>query len=259
MTRVTTCVLLCAVALLSGCRLDADVDVAVDGDGGGTFAVTVAADEELLADAADAGANPLAALGEAGAQLDGWEVTRGAGESDDGTGEPGAGGGAAVTLATRFRDAAELHRVTTDFADGLGAPELAPLEPLRLTVTDDTVALAGAAALRPTAQVSELGLTRAQADRLLADTARMRVVVRMPGQILQTDADQRPDGTTAVWTLAAGQHRRLAVTSARPWSLARVVAVVGGPRVAAAAALALATGIGLAVWLLLRRRVRGGG
>lgn len=266
MTRATTCVLLCAMALLTGCRLDADVDVTVDGDGGGVFAVTVAADDELLTQLDAADADPLATLEQAVAELDGWQVTRRDAAADDVATTDGGGDasetsdtesdatGATITMTTRFDDPAELTRATGAFADGVAGPELAPLEPFGLEITDDTVALTGGAALRPTAQVSELALTPAQAEQRLADTVRMRVIARMPGRILQTNADERPDDATAAWTVAAGQRRTLQVTSARPWSLARLVALLGGPWVVAAVALALAVISGLAVWLLLRRR-----
>lgn len=260
MTRATTCVLLCAMALLAGCRLDAEVDVRVDGDGGGMFAVTVAADDELLAQLDAADADPLATLEQAVAELDGWQVMRRDAAAAEGTGAgdtdatEGAASAATITLSTRFDDPAELTRTTGAFANGVAGSELAPLEPFGLQLTSDTVALTGGAALRPTAQVSELALTVPQAEQRLADTVRMRVIARMPGRILQTNADERLDDVTAVWTVAAGQRRTLQVTSARPWSLARVVALLGGPWAVAAVALALTAIIGLAVWLLLRRR-----
>lgn len=243
MTRVTTCALLCAAALLSGCELDGDVDVAVDGNGGGAIAFTVAADEELLRAAADTGVDPLANLAQAGAQLEGWEVTRNTAR------------GAAITLSTPFGDGTELQRITTDFARAVAGPELAPLGPMRLAVTDDTVTLDGTAGLAVTPQVRELGLTRRQAHEQLAAAVDMRVVARMPGQILRTNADERPDDTTVVWKVAAGERRALEVAAARPWSLARVVLLLGGPYGAAAVVVGVLGIAGLVGYRWRRPRV----
>jgi hypothetical protein len=242
MIRVATAAVMCAAVLLSGCRLDGDVDVVVDGTGGGTVEFTVAADEELLRAAAAADVDPLAQLEQAGAALDGWDTAR---RNSD--------GGAAITLSTRFSDGTELQRVTTEFSRALAGPELAPLGPLRLAVTDDTVALDGTAGLEVTAQVSELGLTPDQAHEALAEAVDLRVVARMPGAILRSNADEQPDDTTVVWTVAAGERRTLEVASERPWSLARLVLVLGGPY-GAAAVLAGALGIAGVVGYRWRRR-----
>lgn len=243
MTRVTTGALICAVALLSGCQLDGEVDVTVDGDGGGTLAFTVAADEELLRAADDAGVDPLAHVEDAGADLEGWDVAR-----------RDAGGGAAITLSTAFSDGTQLERITGDFARALAGPELAPLGPMRVAVTDDTVTLDGTAGLAVTSQVRELGLTRRQAHERLAEAVDVRVSARMPGQILRTNADERPDDTTAVWHIEAGERRTLEVTAHRPWSLARVVSLIGGPYVAAAVVIGVLGIAGLATYRRRRRR-----
>ncbi|HSK95553.1 MAG TPA: hypothetical protein VK891_02965 [Euzebyales bacterium] len=211
MTRLICCALL-SMLLLTGCRLDAQVEVAVDGDGGGTLAVHLTADEQLRAAAADAGADPLETLEQAAHGLEGWQVTR----SED--------GGGTLTLSTSFDDATELERLSAEFADGLAAPEVSPLGPMRLTVTDDVVELDGTAGLRLSAAVAELGLTPARARARLADGLRYRVTARMPGAVLRTNADDRPDDRTAVWTIVPGERRALKVTAERPWTLARLTA-----------------------------------
>jgi len=203
---------LLSLLLLAGCRLDAQVDVAVDGDGGGTLAVVLAADERLRDAAAEAGADPLAALVRTGRELEGWQVTRS--EAADG----------AVTLSTRFDDAGELERVSADLAAGLTAPEVAPLGPLRLTVADETIALDGTAGLRMSAAVAELGLNPARARARLADGLRYRITARMPGRVLRTNADDQPDARTAVWSIVPGERRVLQVTAERPWTLERLMA-----------------------------------
>jgi hypothetical protein len=75
----------------------------------------------------------------------------------------------------------------------------------------------------------------------------------MPGAILRSNADEQPDDTTVVWTVAAGERRTLEVASERPWSLARLVLVLGGPY-GAAAVLAGVLGIAGAVGYRWRRR-----
>jgi hypothetical protein len=211
--------LLLAVLLLAGCRLDGQVEVAVDGNGGGTLAVALLVDDELRRAAATAGADPLDALEQAGRQLKGWKVTRPDGAERDGS----------VTLSTRFRDPEELERITTQFAEGLAGAEVTPLGPMRVEVTDDTVALTGTADLRMSSAVRELGMGRRQARSRLANGLRFRVTARMPGAVLQTNADGRPDDTTVVWDIAPGERRPLRVSAARPWTLARIATLLLNP------------------------------
>jgi hypothetical protein len=210
MTRLIGCVLFAMV--LAGCRLDGQVDLAVNGDGGGTLAITLLIDEELRRAAAAAGADPLTALEQAGRELRGWRVTR----------PDGAALERMVNLSTRFRDPEHLEQLTTQFAEGLAGPELAPLGPMHVDVTDDTVALTGTADLRVSRAVRELGLTRRQARNRLAEGVRFRVTARMPGTVLQTNADSRPDDTTVVWDIAPGERQALRVSATRPWTLARI-------------------------------------
>jgi hypothetical protein len=201
------CRALLVLLLLSGCRLDAQVEVAVDGDGAGTLAVQLSTDDELRAAAADAGADPLAALEEAARALEGWQVTRSAGT---------------VTLSTRFDDPVELERLSTDLATGLTAPEVSPLGPMRVTLADETVTLDGVAGLEVSTAVAELGLTTDRARARLEEGLRFRLVARMPGAVLRTNADERPDEHTVAWIMTPGERRTLRVTADRPWTLARV-------------------------------------
>ena len=217
MTRLIGCVLF--VMLLAGCRLDGQVDVAVNGDGGGTLTITLLIDEELRRAMAAAGADPLGALEQAGRELRGWRVTRAEGAEQD----------RAVNLSTRFRDPAHLEQLTTQLAEGLAGPELAPLGPMRVDVADDTVTLTGNADLRVSRTVRELGLTRRQARNRLGDGVRYRVTARMPGAVLQTNADSQPDDTTVVWDIAPGERQALRVSATRPWTLARIANHVVNP------------------------------
>lgn len=232
--------LVAVVVLLAGCRLDGDLEVRLDSDGGGTLAVTVAADRQLRDRAAAAGADPLATLREAGGRLPGWQVV--ARDEDAGTGT--------VTLETTFADPAELARVSGDFAEAVAGPELRPLGPLRVEVTDDTVELRGTAGLAPTAQVTDLGVAPARAERVLDEAVAYTISVGLPGEVLETDADERTSDTGVRWTIAAGQERRLYVSGRRPWTLDRVVALLVTP------AALLATAIGIAMIFDWRRATR---
>lgn len=244
MTPRERCVLplatLVALALLTGCRLDSDVEVQLEGDGGGTLTVTLAADQELRDRATAAGADPLATLRRTGEQLPGWRVV---------TRDEDAGDGA-VTLGTTFSDPDELARVSGDFADAVAGPELRPLGPLRVELTDDTVELRGAAGLQPTAQVTDLGVAPARAERVLAAAVGYTVSVGLPGEVLDTNADDRTSDTSVRWTITAGQERQLYVRAQRPWTLQRIVALVVTP------AGLLATAIGIAMVVDWRRTTR---
>lgn len=201
-----------ACLLVSGCELRTDVGIVVDGDGGGALAYTLAADAELRAAARRAGADPLAALAEAGADLRGWHVAR----RTDGALQ-------GVTLSTTFDDPAELARVSGQFAEALSAPELRPFGPLRLEVDDSTVDLRGSAALAlDDDAVRELGVRPTRAREVLDDSVVLRVEARMPGEVLRTNADARGDDGRVAWTIAPGQRRTLRVVARRPWTLARL-------------------------------------
>jgi hypothetical protein len=207
---------LLATLVLAGCRLDGQVEVAVDGNGGGTLGVTLLVDDELRRAAAAAGSDPLDVLEQAGRQLRGWEVTRPEGAEHD----------RSVTLSSRFSDPEELERITTEFAEGVAGPELTPLGPMQVDVTEDTVALTGTADLRVSTAVRELGLTRRQARSRLTNGLRFRVTARMPGAVLQTNADGQPDDATVVWDIVPGERRSLQVSATRPWTLARIATLL---------------------------------
>lgn len=217
--------------LLSGCELRAGVEVVVDGDGAGELAYTLAADGELRGDARRAGADPLDALAEAGAGLEGWQVTR----RDDGDLQ-------GVTLSTTFDDPDELARVSGQVAGALAAPELRPFGPLRLRVDDDTIELRGTAALAlDAAAVRQLGVRPARARAALDDGVALRIRARMPGEVIETDADGRGEGNTVTWTIAPGTERTLRVVARRPWTLARLAGLLVTPE----GMLVLAMGIAL--------------
>jgi Protein of unknown function (DUF3153) len=217
--------------LLSGCELRTQVGIVVDGDGAGALSYTLTADDELRRAARRAGADPLAALAGAGEGLPGWQVER----RTDGALQ-------GVTLTTAFDDPEELERVSREFTDALAAPELRPLGPLRLVMDDSTVDLRGSAALvLDAAAVRELGLRPARAREVVDDSVALRVEARMPGEVLETNADTQGADHTVAWMIAPGQRRTLRVVAQRPWTLARLSRVL----ITAEGMLALAIGIAL--------------
>ncbi|MDP8970993.1 MAG: hypothetical protein M3N52_10960, partial [Actinomycetota bacterium] len=183
--RVATVVLglLCA-----GCQLRLGVGVTVDRRGAGRLEVSVAADAELLARAAEAGVDPLGDLAAAGRQLraQGWDTTDR--HQPDGSRQ--------VDLSTGFSDAEEFDALARDLAVALAAPELAVLEPMDLTVDQERLALVGSAGLQPSAAVAELGLSPEQAVDLLREQGAVdyRVRIALPGEVLETTAPKR-DGS----------------------------------------------------------------
>lgn len=243
MTPANSCVLFVVALLLAGCQLRSDVAVTVAADGSGTFAVTLNADRQLRRLADDAGVDPLAELAGAVDGLRGWEVAHR--QAPDG--EP------AVTLHTDFDDPDDLQHVTTQFSEGLAAAEIAPLGPLRLALTDDTMTLAGTADLRVRDAVRELGLTRSDAREALTDGLRMRITARMPGEVLATNADRRIDRQTVEWTVAAGRQRTLRVEAERPWTVGRLLRLLLGPYGLSALLIGAAL---LVAWRLRRWRLR---
>ena len=220
--------------LLSACQLRVGVDIAVERDGAGELAVTVGADDELLARARAAGADPLAALAEEGRRLaaDGWRVTTTARD---------------VRLAADFSGPAEFEVLAADLAEALAAPEVRVLEPFTLELTGDRVTLRGAAGLRPTEALAELGVAPEEAVRLAAADGMIdyEVRVRLPGEVLETTATRR-ERDLLVWDIAPGErHEVLAVGTLPRWP----------PLVAAGGLLAL-VGCGVAAVALRRRRSR---
>lgn len=231
---------LCAV-LLAGCQLRVAVNLDIEADGAGRLRVGVAADRALLRRAAEAGADPLADVASAGRRLtsDGWVTTD----------QTAADGSRTVAIATDFADPAELESLTADLSGALDADEVRLLEPLQLTLTDDQLRVAGGAGLVPTRAVSDYGLTRRAAVRLLRDSQALdyRVQLRLPGEVVSSNAPVR-DASSLTWPVTAGESVRITAVGTRPRPLWPVVAggAVGGLLVLAV--------FGLRLWR--RRRAR---
>ena len=230
-TRFRAAVLAALLALLTaGCRLDATMTVDVDGDGGGTLTVAIRADRDLVGLAEQAEVDPLATLAQAVADQDGWRVRS----------ETHPTGGRSVALSAKFADPEEFAGLTRQLASALSAPELTPLGEWRIVVDDERVRVEGQAALEPSADPGALGRSADDARRALAQSVVYTVRVKLPGQIVDTNADRLDDGVLR-WIVPAGAQVRIVAESDRPdrrvWPL-----VLGG----------ILAGLGSAA--LLRRR-----
>lgn len=230
-----------AVVLLAvtcgACRADLAVTVDLNRDGGGTLGVSVTADEELLSQAEEAGADPLGDLADAGADLGrGWRVRE---RTDD-------DGSRTVTLTSTFADPDEFATLTGELGDALASDEADLLEGMAAGLTDDLVSVTGVAALRPTAVVREYGLTPREAVRLLrrTDAFGYTVAATLPGEV--TDArGGTVRGRTVVWDVEPGRRLVFSASGTRPgppWLRGVLGAAAGG---------VLAAGV---LWLLARRR-----
>jgi hypothetical protein len=225
-------------AVLSGCQLRVGVDVTVERRGSGVLTVTVGADQELLARAEAAGADPLGMLAERGRSRarQGWQVTE---ERRDDLGRT-------VRLTADFAGPEEFEVLTRDLAEALAAPEIRMLEPFTLELTDERVVLRGGAGLQPTGVAAEPGVAPQDVLRLLdaEDSLVYDVRVRLPGEVLEHNANRRQEDVL-VWDVRPGEQVEVVAVGTRPSPLVPVVAV----------GLLAGVSAGLAVVFLRRRRL----
>jgi hypothetical protein len=201
---------LCVLALgLAGCQLRAEVDVALDRAGGGLLSVVVGADQELLAKATEAGVDPLEVLTRQRRALAdaGWEVST----------QQRDGGGRQVRLSAEFDGPDELEILTAELANALAAPEVRPLEPFTVVVTDDQIMLSGAGGIEFTPATTALGIDPADATRRLQlqDAVVYEVRVRLPGELISASGTERTPGVV-VWEIRPGERVDIRAVSERP-------------------------------------------
>ncbi|HVM13913.1 MAG TPA: hypothetical protein VM287_06255 [Egibacteraceae bacterium] len=227
------------VFLCAACELRMEVEAAFDRGGGGRLHVALTADGELVERARAAGATPLDDLVATGQELGGgWRV-------DDTIDDEG---GREVRLSVGFGGPEEFNRLAGEVSEALAAPELELLGPLEAHLTDDRLVVEGTAALQPTEQVAELGLTPQEAVTLLRDEGAFiyEIHVAAPGEVLETTGEQRGEDVLT-WTVAPGEQVDIRAVAQRPgrpvWPLA-----VGGVAGVLFAALVLRRA------LVIRRR-----
>jgi len=174
------------VAVLAGCRLSAESTVTVGADGSGTLAVGLSADEALLARAAEADVRPLADLAEQASAL----ADRGSWTTEI---ERSEGRVRRISLSSEFSRPKALNSASTALSEGLATPWVAPLEPWRLTLTDDRARLEGGADLRLSDTRGDFGVGAGEAADRLRSHVEMRVAARLPGDVIATNGE-RGDG-----------------------------------------------------------------
>lgn len=223
------------VVLLAGCEARVAVDVTLNRDGGGELALALATDPELDARARAAGADPVEAVAETGRALAprGWRTTVDRDEA-----------GARVLLRRAFGSPAELEALTRELAEGLEAPEVAPLQPFLVTVEDERLHFSGGASLVLTRAVEEHGLLAADAVGALDGAVDYRVTATFPGEVLE--ASGQAEGRTVTWVVRPGHEQALTAVAVRPGPAL-------GPYLAAGALLGL---LALIVVLRMRRSRR---
>lgn len=202
--------LLVLVALvLTGCRIDVGTDVSVDRRGGGEVAVSVRIDGATLRELDAAGVDP---------ELD---VALGLGPDPAWRSERvvDADGGLVVTYRRAFADGAEATALLAELA-----ADVAPQDPaLRLDVTVITtsagaVRLAGTGALAPPATLgvridgAVVGPSGAELAALVEESVDATFVVRVPGRIVEHDADTVADGVLR-WDLPVGEPRTIVLVA----------------------------------------------
>jgi hypothetical protein len=207
--RAGALVTLVTAVVLSGCRIDVGTDVAFDRTGGGEVAVSVRIDGATLRELDAAGVDPeldvALALGDDSA----WQGERSV-DTD---------GGLVVTYRRTFVDGPGATALLGELSDGV-----APQDPaLRLdlavaTSSAGAVRLQGSGALSPPATLGvridgvPVGPSGDELARLTADAVRAELVVRVPGRVLEHDADVLSDGV-ARWELPVGDARSIVLVS----------------------------------------------
>ena len=206
--------LLLASVVLTGCRIDVGTDVAFDRTGGGEVAVSVRIDGATLRQLDAAGVDP---------QLD-VAVGLGADTSWRSQRVIDADGGLVLTYRQAFEDGEGATALLRELSDDVAAQDPA----LRLDVTVITtptggVRMAGTGTLSPPATLGvsiddePVGPVGEELAALTAQSVRAQLVVRVPGRIVEHDADA-VDGATLRWSIPVGEQRTIVlVAEGLPW------------------------------------------
>jgi hypothetical protein len=182
-------------AVLTGCRLDVALDVAMQPDGSGTVTVTATADAELVAKAPSA----LADLRLDDIRQAGWTIT----------GPTKAAGGAmALTIAKPFRTPAEANTVMAELngpngpLHGLEVAVDRSFAVVRSSFTGSVQVTGGLAAFSDDALVQALGGSTPLANQVtqpLDQVLSLTVTARLPGHVTAANGTVAPDQAAVSW------------------------------------------------------------
>jgi hypothetical protein len=202
------------LVLLAGCRLDLTAEAVVDADGGGTVAIAVGFDAELLERLDALGVDPTAELEAVASSLAGWEAVR----------ELREGGGLEVVATRPVADVDGIGDAFRELSAGLREVDPALLVDVEVTRDDaGGTAVVGSAGLRPprTAGVSldgvEVGPDAQELAEIVARSVDAQLRVRLPGTVTDHDGD-RLEGRTVIWDLPSGEEIDVrAAAEPPPW------------------------------------------
>ncbi len=243
-TRSVVPFLLVVSVLATGCRIDVGTEVSFGRSGAGEVAVSARIDGATLRDLDLAGVDPgidvALGLGEGTA----WRSRR----------DVDADGGPVLTYRRSFADGPEATELLRELWEDVDAQDPAVrLDVVVVTTPSGAVTLTGSGALVAPATLGvridglPVGPVGEELAALVADTVRAQLVVRVPGRVVEHDADVVADGTLR-WALPVGEPRPITLVAEELPLWRRV------PTAAAlAAAVLLVAGAGLA----LRARRRG--
>ena len=206
--------LLLAVVVLSGCRLDMGAEVVIGADGRGTAAVEFTLDGAMVAELDALEVDPTAELEAAARAAPDWELRR----------ERGDGGSLVLRLTRSVEDASELGEVFGELAAGLAPGDPALWLDLDVaTGPEGEAELDGAARLEPPATVgamidgTALGPSGEELADLVADAVDARLTATLPGEVVEHNGDAL-DGRTVTWELAMGEETAVRADAApAPW------------------------------------------
>lgn len=202
-------VLLVVALVATGCRIDVGTEVAVDRRGGGEVAVSVRIDGATLRELDAVGVDPELDVAVALGPGTAWRSER----------VIDADGGLVVTYRQPFTDGEEATALLAELS-----ADVAPQDPaLRLDVTMITtgsgeVRLAGTGAVSPPATLgvrvdgAPVGPSGEELAALVADAVDATLVVRVPGRVIEHDADAVTDGTLR-WDLPVGEPRTIVLVA----------------------------------------------
>ncbi len=202
-------VLLVVALVATGCRIDVGTEVAVDRRGAGEVAVAVRIDGATLRELDAVGVDPELDVALALGPDTAWRSER----------VIDADGGLVVTYRQSFADGEEATALLAELS-----ADVAPQDPaLRLDVTVITtgsgaVRLAGTGALSPPATLGvrldgePVGPSGEELAALVAGSVDADLVVRVPGRVVEHDADEVSDGTLR-WDLPVGEPRTIVLVA----------------------------------------------